>query len=97
MTRVADYIDDRDTAVFLNGAKASGVKSPVLVRKQFEWHPTLNDTRHIDTGWYDNEAEVHQATVDLALAKGWQPRKWWQFWRWSENVPMPLRALEGRK
>lgn len=23
--------------------------------------------------------------VDIALASGWTPPRWWEFWRWSET------------
>jgi hypothetical protein len=58
------------------------------------WRPSIGNEERVLTGFYlVFPSEYFDLTSDaierhafyLALAYGWTPPRWWQWWRWNEE------------
>lgn len=53
----------------------------------FKWTSADGSVSRIHGQWFDTPEERDMAFGRALGAFGYQPPKWWQFWRWHEPRP----------
>ena len=52
---------------------------------QVLWTELLGGHNEVRVSGYRSLQDARQAAKDLAIAAGWTPRKWWQWWRFGDT------------
>jgi len=66
----------------------------ILHSRAFTWQPDMASTITVHSGKYPTPEDADRDCREQALALGYQPPRWWQFWRRGE-YPLPLPKLQA--
>ena len=64
-----------------------------------EWWPRPGETMRVESRYHPTAEAAYDAVAADAIGFGYTPRRWWQWWRWTER-PQPwiderYRAAKG--
>ncbi len=53
----------------------------------YHWAPVPGGYSAFGSGPHSTMEEANQALRKMLKASGYEPPKWWQYWRWGERSP----------
>jgi hypothetical protein len=60
----------------------------VIHRRHFSWSPRPGETLSVSSGKHQTAEVANAEAREIALAMGYTPPRWRQWWRWGER-PLP--------
>jgi len=67
----------------------------IVYSRDFKWRPDMNSEITVRSARHPTAEAADRDAREQALAFGYQPPKWWQFWRWGE-YPLPSVDRPGQ-